>query len=212
MSYDGPTLEEVDVELDSKIERVLVYKKSGNDLYSSGDFAAALDQYRQGIAEFSAEEEQEGGIVDGELKEILAALYGNAAACLIAQEKFEDAIEACDKAIKFQPKYEKVLLRRVKAAEKLEKYTVAIEDLKVLVEIADEKGDRKARLGLEKQIRDLEKKNEVYMEKQKEEVMGKLKDLGNTILGKFGMSLNDFQAVKDPQTGSYSIQMNRGNK
>lgn len=34
---------------------------------------------------------------------------------------------------------------------------------------------------------------------------GKLKDLGNTVLGKFGMSLDNFKAEKDPNTGSYSI-------
>ena len=34
---------------------------------------------------------------------------------------------------------------------------------------------------------------------------GKLKELGNTVLGKFGMSMDNFQAVKDPATGSYSI-------
>jgi hypothetical protein len=34
---------------------------------------------------------------------------------------------------------------------------------------------------------------------------GKLKELGNTVLGKFGMSIDNFQAVKDPATGSYSI-------
>lgn len=34
---------------------------------------------------------------------------------------------------------------------------------------------------------------------------GKLKDLGNTVLGKFGMSLDNFKAVQDPSTGSYSI-------
>ena len=34
---------------------------------------------------------------------------------------------------------------------------------------------------------------------------GKLKDLGNMVLGKFGMSVDNFKAVKDPATGSYSI-------
>lgn len=34
---------------------------------------------------------------------------------------------------------------------------------------------------------------------------GKLKELGNTVLGKFGMSLDNFKAEKDPNTGSYSI-------
>ena len=34
---------------------------------------------------------------------------------------------------------------------------------------------------------------------------GKLKDLGNTLLGKVGLSLDNFKAVQDPSTGSYSI-------
>ena len=34
---------------------------------------------------------------------------------------------------------------------------------------------------------------------------GKLKELGNSVLGKFGMSLDNFKAVQDPATGSYSI-------
>jgi hypothetical protein len=46
-------------------------------------------------------------------------------------------------------------------------------------------------------------------EKMKEEMLGKLKDLGNTILGKFGMSLDNFKAEKDPDTGSYSIKFSQ---
>ena len=43
-------------------------------------------------------------------------------------------------------------------------------------------------------------------EKMKEEMVGKLKDLGNTLLGKFGLSLDNFKTEKDPGTGSYSIK------
>jgi len=43
------------------------------------------------------------------------------------------------------------------------------------------------------------------MEKLKNEAFGKLKELGNTILGNFGMSLNDFKTTQDPKTGSWSI-------
>jgi hypothetical protein len=46
------------------------------------------------------------------------------------------------------------------------------------------------------------------MEKLKTEAMGKLKDLGNTILGNFGMSLDNFKMVQDPTTGSWSVSMN----
>jgi hypothetical protein len=51
----------------------------------------------------------------------------------------------------------------------------------------------------------LEKPAAEERERQKEEMIGKLKDLGNTVLGKFGMSLDNFKATQDPNTGSYSI-------
>ena len=35
---------------------------------------------------------------------------------------------------------------------------------------------------------------------------GKLKELGNMVLGKFGLSVDNFKAEKDPATGSYSIK------
>ena len=59
--------------------------------------------------------------------------------------------------------------------------------------------------GLVAAVSRLEKASAEKLEKQKEEMLGKLKDLGNSVLGKFGLSLDNFKAVKDPNTGSYSI-------
>ncbi|KAG5413105.1 hypothetical protein IGI04_000672 [Brassica rapa subsp. trilocularis] len=42
-------------------------------------------------------------------------------------------------------------------------------------------------------------------EEMKEEAITKLKEMGNSILGRFGMSVDNFKAVKDPNTGSYSL-------
>lgn len=47
------------------------------------------------------------------------------------------------------------------------------------------------------------------MEKLKEETMGKLKDLGNSLLGNFGLSMDNFNATQGPD-GNYSISFNQG--
>ncbi|CAN6547306.1 unnamed protein product [Malus baccata var. baccata] len=46
-------------------------------------------------------------------------------------------------------------------------------------------------------------------EKMKEEMIGKLKEMGNSLLGRFGMSVDNFKSVKDPNTGSYSLSFQR---
>lgn len=44
------------------------------------------------------------------------------------------------------------------------------------------------------------------MAKLKDEALGKLKELGNSILGNFGMSLDNFKMTQDPNTGSWNIR------
>ncbi|KIZ06993.1 hypothetical protein MNEG_0956 [Monoraphidium neglectum] len=46
-------------------------------------------------------------------------------------------------------------------------------------------------------------------EKLKDEMLGKLKDLGNTILGKFGLNLDNFKAERDVATGGYSSTLSQ---
>lgn len=61
----------------------------------------------------------------------------------------------------------------------------------------------------QKKRKELSQKIDERNEKLKAEMLGKLKDVGNKILGKFGMSLDNFKMVPDPATGGYSIKFEK---
>lgn len=129
----------------------------------------------------------------------LSVCYGNRAACFMQKKQFQDALRDCDKSLTLNPTYVKVMMRRSKANEGLDKMEDALEDAKSALKAAP--SFTKAAI----EIRRLEIAVKKKHEKMKEEVFGKLKDLGNSILGNFGMSMDNFKAVQDPKTGSYSI-------
>lgn len=163
------------------------FKTRGNEYYSVRNYTAAIEAYNKAV-DLSK---------DGECGEFLATLHANIGACYLKLEAFEKTVEACDVAIELKPGYIKALLRKASALKNLDKISDAD---KVVDEILVIEPRNSQALTLKKELAQA-------FEAKKEEMMSQLKELGNGILGNFGMSLDNFETVKDPETGSYSIKM-----
>lgn len=165
-------------------------KKEGNKLFGDGLYEDALSKYE--LALHFAQEFPES--VD-----LRSICHSNRAICYLKLGKYAEAIKESTKAIELNPSYTKALVRRAEAHEKLEHFEDALTDLKKILELDPSNGQAR------KSIRRLEPLAAEKQEKMKEEAIAKLKEMGNSILGKFGMSVDNFKAVKDPNTGSYSF-------
>ncbi|XP_010438172.1 PREDICTED: tetratricopeptide repeat protein 1 [Camelina sativa] len=165
-------------------------KAEGNKLFVNGLYEEALSKYA-----FALELVKEFP----ESIELRSICHLNSGVCFLKLAKYEETIKECTKALELNPSYTKALVRRAEAHEKLEHFEDAVTDLKKILEL-DPSSDH-ARKG----IRRLEPLAAEKREKMKEEAITKLKEMGNSILGRFGMSVDNFKAVKDPNTGSYSL-------
>jgi len=174
----------IDLELAKEI------KAEGNDLFRAKEYQEALGVYSKAYS-----------CVPPNEKEFQSILLGNRAACLARLEKWDEVVSEASESLALNPEYVKVLARRAEAYEKLKKYQDAIADWKEVDRL-----DPNHRFA-KKKLRELKPLAEAEFEKQKEEVMGQVKDLGNKVLGWFGMSVDDFGFEQDPATGSYSINM-----
>ncbi|KAL3925080.1 MAG: hypothetical protein SGILL_000636 [Bacillariaceae sp.] len=163
----------------------------------------------------------------------LAVYYCNRAATSMYMERYNEAIEDSDIAILLNSRYTKAYTRRSVAFEKTERTEEALRDAKRALELEP------SNTALRKSVLRLQKIEDERLETLKvrqgggaddtltlttrtrhlthgllhhllqEETMSKLKDLGNSLLGNFGLSLDNFQTVQDPNTGSYSISFNQ---
>ena len=124
---------------------------------------------------------------------------------VIRDPRLEEAVNDCSVAVLLHPVYAKAWVRRSTAHERLGDTESALKDAREALRLEPYNATVRA------SVLRLQKLEDERMERLKTETLGKLKDLGNSILGNFGLSLDNFNAQKDPNTGSYSISFNQGN-
>ncbi|EGC39734.1 hypothetical protein DICPUDRAFT_26389 [Dictyostelium purpureum] len=139
--------------------------------------------------------------------EELSILYSNRSACYLALKKYDFVVKDCNIALEYEPTPSpikiKILHRRAQAREQLNKLKDALEDYQEILKLDPSFPQAvQANKRLPPKIKEKE-------DREREEMMGKLKDLGNTILGKFGLSTDNFQFVKDPNSGGYSVNFKK---
>ncbi|KAM8834863.1 tetratricopeptide repeat protein 1 [Synchiropus picturatus] len=194
LEFDDEYLREAEKELteeekESRRQQSLSLKERGNSQFKSGDWAEAEGSYTEALVScpvcFSRER---------------AVLFSNRAAARLHMDKKELAIGDCSRAIELNPDYLRALLRRAELYEQTEKLDEALEDYKTVLERdPSQNAARQACMRLPQQINERN-------EKLKEEMMSKLKDLGNMFLRPFGLSTSNFEVNQDTGTGSYSLK------
>eukprot|EP00753_Platysulcus_tardus_P021375 PLAT8884.1.p1 GENE.PLAT8884.1~~PLAT8884.1.p1 ORF type:complete len:271 (+),score=110.85 PLAT8884.1:54-866(+) len=137
-----------------------------------------------------------------ELQVTLAIFHGNAAAVLLALMRYEEARTHCDAALKLNPAYTKLYLRRATVLEQLGKYCDALADVEKAAA-----GGMDARV-VDPMRRRLKPLAAEEQEKLKAEALGTLKKLGDALLSPFGMSTDNFKFNPDGK-GGYSMSFER---
>jgi len=128
-------------------------------------------------------------------------LDANRAACLMRKENYDEVIKDCTAALEITPEYVKALMRRAYAYEASHKLADSLKDWESVLRLNPVSPEAQKAVN---RLPDAIKQQE---EQQKAEAMAKLKELGNSFLGLFGMSLDNFQVQQDTGTGSYSVNM-----
>lgn len=183
-------------EIEKLKESAKMLKEAGNQYFKKGEYRLALNEYKKASE-----------ICPKENKEDLAIYYNNMAACYVHIGTYEDVKKHCDKALENNPDYLKALIRRANINEKIGKVyslTQAIEDHKKILLLDP------SFISSEASIRRLQTTLTIQQEKEKEEMLEKFKDVGNKLLGKLGLSLDNFK-LQQNESGGYSINMNQNN-
>uniref|UniRef100_A0A3B0N6X7 Tetratricopeptide repeat/TPR repeat, putative n=1 Tax=Theileria annulata TaxID=5874 RepID=A0A3B0N6X7_THEAN len=193
-TVNNPSENTFDTDVDNNLFGLpspVYYKERGNECFKDNNYIEAIDWYTKALERLEFSD-------DDILK---AQIFCNRAACHQALGEWENSISDCNDALTFNDSYPKAYLRRSVAFEKTKFYQKSHSDLEKALQL-DSSLEEKY---LVKKTQ-LKKLADAEFETEKAEMLGKLKDLGNNLLGKIGLSLDNFKVQKNPETGSYNIQ------
>ncbi|GAA5865399.1 hypothetical protein JCM3774_005624 [Rhodotorula dairenensis] len=221
-------------ELRDLLNRAKELKNVGNAEFGQGRWEMAIESYREGLAELpntrapndsasikGKEKEAQLAHQDAarlpvgiseeeraeweECRELHAMLSANVAACYLKMQRWKEAVKACDEALESKPEYVKAIHRRATANEALGGWgglQAALDDWNKLATLSATPAALAPQIKAAQQR--LPEQIKVQQEKEKDEVLGKLKDLGNMVLGKFGLSTENFK-LQEQAGGGYGL-------
>ncbi|ORY34214.1 hypothetical protein BCR39DRAFT_516789 [Naematelia encephala] len=144
--------------------------------------------------------------LEADIRECAKACWGNLAACWIAKNDDAEAVKACTEALKLDPTYVKAIQRRASANDRISTWSSlssARDDYNLLLTLLPPTSTQIPII--RRSLASLTPRLKLQEDKEKDEMMSKLKDLGNSLLGNFGLSTNNFKF--DPQPGGgYSMR------
>jgi len=138
-----------------------------------------------------------------------ATLNANIGACYIKLGDHNEAAKACTQALLDDPQYVKALQRRASSNEKINTWsslTTAQGDYTTLIKLlpASSPLSREVARSLEA----IKPRVEAAQKRETAEMLDKLKGLGNSILGNFGLSTDNFKFQPNGQ-GGYSMNFSQ---
>ncbi|XP_045105905.1 tetratricopeptide repeat protein 1-like isoform X2 [Portunus trituberculatus] len=175
-------------ERSSRREESLQHKESGNTSFREGSLQQAVMSYTAGLR-----------ICPLTFPKDRAVLYANRAAARAKLNQKKQAIRDCSQAIELDESYTKAVLRRATLNQETDQLDDALKDFQRVVEL--QPSNQQAQEAIRRLPDMITERNE----KLKEEMMGKLKDLGNMFLRPFGLSTSNFELKQDSGSGGYNI-------
>ncbi|KAK0233433.1 hypothetical protein IW262DRAFT_1451969 [Armillaria fumosa] len=146
---------------------------------------------------------------DKECVKVRAILNANIGACFVKMNELKQAIEACSEALIDDPQYVKALQRRAASNDQIGSWASlasAQEDYNALLKLLPPNSPESKET--ERSLQRLKPRLDDTQKRETAEMLDKLKGLGNSVLGKFGLSTDNFQFVPNGQ-GGYNMNFSR---